>query len=243
MFSPVGNSKSLSQQIEEKITEAIRNGQYLPGQKIPTEKELCEIFKVSRTAVREAIKTLAARGIIVVKKGSGAYVSEVSIQNASESLNMFFELSSNKDLILQTIKTRQLIEPIIASEAAKHRTKKHITLLQKNLEDIKKCDLLDSKTEAELDNAFHKILVSIPQNNILELLLSPIFNLMPKFKESVFAKPTDGDLLKEKEMMIIHHSNILNAIIDQNGNLASQSMKNHLATTHANYIKSQALKK
>jgi len=66
---------------------------------------------------------------------------------------------------------------------------------------------------------------------------------MPKFKESVFAKPTDGDLLKEKEMMIIHHSNILNAIIDQDGSLASKSMKNHLATTHAHYIKSQASKK
>ena len=44
MFSPIGNSKSLSQQIEEEVTVAIRNGQYLPGQKIPTEKELCEIF-------------------------------------------------------------------------------------------------------------------------------------------------------------------------------------------------------
>ncbi|WP_298474297.1 FadR/GntR family transcriptional regulator [uncultured Maribacter sp.] len=238
MFTPIGNSKSLSQQIEEKLTNAIRNGEYNPGEKIPTEKELCEIFQVSRTAVREAIKTMVAKGIIIVKKGSGAYVSEVSIKNASEILNMFFELSSNDDLILQTIKARQFVEPLLASQAAKNRTEKHIELLTINMKSIQDCPLKDYKKEAELDNAFHQILLSITENQILKLLLGPIFNLMPKFKASVFAKPTKGNLQEEKTIMLNHHERIINAIIAQDEEEAAKAMNDHLKITYSNYIKS-----
>ena len=118
MFQPIGSKMTLSAQVEEALTKVIREGRILPGQKIPTESELCEQFKVSRTAVREAIKKLSARGIIEVKKGSGAYVSEISIKNASESLNLFFEMSSDTNLVPQTIQTRQLVEPMLASKAA-----------------------------------------------------------------------------------------------------------------------------
>ncbi|REE00197.1 FadR/GntR family transcriptional regulator [Marinoscillum furvescens] len=236
MFQQLGNKKSLSLQVEESLTEAIRSGKFSPGQKIPTENELCEIFNVSRTAIREAIKKMNARGILDVRKGSGAYVSEISVQNASETLNMFFELSSDKDLVRQTIKTRQLIEPLIAKEAAKVRSDKHIVLLTKNMEAMIRCDLEDKKKEADLDNDFHQILLSTTENSVLQLLISPIFNLMPKFKSSVFAKPNDGDLINEKNIMIKHHENILSAVSNQDSNAAYTAMKEHLETTYHNYL-------
>lgn len=236
MFQQIGNKKSLSLQVEESLTAAIRRGEFAPGQKIPTENELCEIFNVSRTAIREAVKKMSARGILDVRKGSGAYVSEISVQNASETLNMFFELSSDQDLIRQTIKTRQLIEPLIAKEAAKVRSDQHIGLLAKNMEAMILCDLEDKKKEAELDNDFHRILLSTTENSVLELLIAPIFNLMPKFKSSVFAKPNDGDLIKDKKIMIQHHESILVAVTSQDANAAYTAMEDHLNTTYNNYI-------
>ncbi|WP_339706617.1 FadR/GntR family transcriptional regulator [uncultured Kriegella sp.] len=238
MFSKLGQRKSLTEQVEEELTKAIRSGKYLTGQKIPTESELCEIFNVSRTAVREAVKKMSARGIIEVRKGSGAYVSEVSVQNASEILNMFFELSSNKDLILQTIDARQIVEPILAARAAKNRSDHHIDLLKKNMENMRSCALDATKREAELDNDFHNKLLSITGNEVLELLLGPIFSLMPKFKASVFAKPTSGNLLKAKNSMLEHHENILRAIVLKDEVGASEAMKNHLLETRANYVQS-----
>jgi GntR family transcriptional repressor for pyruvate dehydrogenase complex len=56
MFTPLGQTKSITQQIEFELTKAIRTGKYLPGNKLPTENELCQIFNVSRTSVREAVK-------------------------------------------------------------------------------------------------------------------------------------------------------------------------------------------
>ncbi|SDM87887.1 FadR/GntR family transcriptional regulator [Kriegella aquimaris] len=238
MFSKLGQRKSLTEQVEEELTAAIRAGKYLPGQKIPTESELCQIFNVSRTAVREAVKKMSARGIIKVRKGSGAYVSEVSVQNASEILNMFFELSSNEDLVLHTIDARQIIEPMLAARAAKSRTEHHIDLLRKNMKNMRSCALDDKKREAELDNDFHNTLLSITGNEVLELLLGPIFSLMPKFKTSVFAKPTSGNLLEAKNSMLEHHQNILEAIERKDAVTASEAMKNHLLETRANYVRS-----
>ncbi len=237
MFAPVGLGRSLTQQVEFELTEAIRTGKYLPGNKIPTENELCQMFNVSRTSIREAVKKMSALGIVDVKRGSGVYVSEISIKNASGILNMFFELSSDVDVILQTINTRLILEPALAAQAASYRNEEHLALLKNNMIAMRNCNLNDKKKEAELDNDFHRILLSITNNEVLELLLSPIFNLMPKFKTIVYAKPTDGNLLKDKQIMLGHHENILQAIIDQDEKKASEAMRVHIIETQVNYTK------
>ncbi len=238
MFSQVGRKKSITQQVEEQLVEAIRNGTYLPQQKIPTESELCEMFDVSRTTIREAISKLSARGIVNVKRGSGVYVSEMSIQNASELLNIFFQLSSDEDIILQTINTRLLIEPMIAAQAALLRTEEHMEVLRMNMIDMGKCGLGDMKKETELDNYFHRTLLSITNNKILELLLSPIFNLMPRYREVVFAKHVGSDYQADKDIMLRHHQNILDAIEAQDEKSAAQCMSDHIRETLKNYNKS-----
>jgi len=238
MFTPLKHNKSLTQQVEFELTEAIRTGKYLPGNKIPTEHELCKTFNVSRTAIREAVKKMNAKGIVDVKQGSGVYVSEMNITNASEILNMFFELSSDKDLIMQTINTRLIIEPALATQAAKYRNENHLIILKNNMIAMRKCDLNDKKREAELDNDFHRTLLSITNNKVLDLLLSPIFNLMPKFKTIVYAKPSVGNIQNDKEIMLEHHENVLQAIIEQNEKKAAEAMRVHILETKNNYSKS-----
>lgn len=239
MFAPLGQKKSVTQQVEFQLTEAIRAGKYLPGAKIPTENELCQMFDVSRTSVREAVKKMSALGIVDVKRGSGVYVQEISIKSASETLNMFFELSSNQDVILQTIDTRLLIEPMLAAEAAKNCNEEQLELLKMNMISMRNCDLLDKQREVELDNDFHRTLLSISDNKVLELLLSPIFNLMPKFKTIVYAKVTDGNILKDKEIMLNHHDNILQSIIEKDESKAYQAMQAHIIETQTNYAKTK----
>lgn len=173
---------------------------------------------------------------MVVKKGSGAFVSEVSVQNASEMLNMFFELSSDKDLMLQTIEARRILEPRIAAEAAIKRTEEDIQLLEKNMDAMRACPLEDKQFEAELDNDYHRILLSIADNKVLELLLSPVFSLMPKFKMNVFAKPASGNLEAEKAIMLQHHQEILEAVIRQDPYGAQEAMEKHLHDTRKNYL-------
>ena len=96
------------------------------GQKLLTENELCEIYSTSRTSVREALNRLKARGLIEIKKGSGAYVTELNSQSAMDLLNLYFEMSNDEDLVYNTIKTRQFFEPEITAQAALNRTSGNI---------------------------------------------------------------------------------------------------------------------
>lgn len=238
MFEKIQDRKPLSQHIEEEISREIRDGKFPPGKKLPTEQEMCGIFNVSRTAVREAIKRLNARGIVDVRKGSGVYVTEISMQSAAELLGMFYELSTDQDLVLETIDARAAIEPGLASYAARVRTLDHIRILEQNLEQTRKCNLEDKVMEADLDNRFHATILSIAKNRVLELMLSPIFDLIPKVKMDVYAKPLAGDLQKEKEILLEYHQGILSAIIDQDASRAERIMRQHLAETRSNYLKS-----
>ena len=107
VFSKIGSGLTLSQKIERRIEEAIRQKKLLPGSKLPTEKELCAQFAVSRTALREALRRLSARGLIDIRKGSGMYISELKIEDAINSLHLFYDLRFNSDLILQRLECRR----------------------------------------------------------------------------------------------------------------------------------------
>jgi len=235
LFKPIIKPESLSAHVEAELTSAIRNGKYRPLEKIPTEHELGALFQVSRTVIREAIRGLHAKGIVTVKKGSGVFVSEISIQNASEALNLFFGLSSDGDLMRHAIEFRIMIEPTIAGKSAKVRSEQHIARLQENLEELYRCPLDDKTKEAELDSAFHKILLESVNNPVLELLLDPIFNLVPKFKHEVFAKTIAGNIVEEKEKMLHYHHKITEAIVERQVVNAETLMREHLKVTLENY--------
>lgn len=238
MFTPIAKRDSLSAHVGAELTKAIRQGKYQPSEKIPTEHELCSIFNVSRTVVREAITGLNAKGIVDIRKGSGVYVSEMSIKNASESLNLFFGLSSDQDLMLNAIDTRAMMEPMIAAKSAVVRTNDHIIKLNENMERLHNCPLEDKIKEAELDNQFHRILLDCIENPVLKLLMNPIYNLMPQFKFDVFAKIIAENMAQEKEKMLYYHKMIADAIIEKDASKAESSMREHLKVTSENYIKS-----
>ena len=68
-------------QLEQIIKSKILRGEFSPGDKIPTEKELCEIYKVSTITVRQAISNLVKDGFIVKKQGKGTFISKNETKN------------------------------------------------------------------------------------------------------------------------------------------------------------------
>ena len=97
LFKKIGSSKTLSQEIVENIEKHIVSKNLIAGQKLPTEKEMCEMFGVSRTALREALQMLSARELISIKKGSGIYVNELSTRMATKSMRFFLEMNFIKE--------------------------------------------------------------------------------------------------------------------------------------------------
>ncbi len=207
IFTKIGTTQTLSQKIERKIEEAIRQKKLLPGNKLPSEKELCGLFAVSRTALREALRRLSARGLVEIRKGSGMYVSELKIEDAIKSLNLYYDLSFDSNLISQIIEVRRIFEPEIARLAARNRSESDLKVLKANVKDLEKCDPDNTQEEVDTINRFHMNLAKATGNPIIIISLEPIYSLLPRMRNFVYAN-VEG----EKEASLEAQRNILQAL-------------------------------
>ncbi|SMO42012.1 GntR family transcriptional regulator, transcriptional repressor for pyruvate dehydrogenase complex [Saccharicrinis carchari] len=208
IFQKIGTSQTLSQKIERKIEEAIRSRKLVSGTKLPSEKELCASFAVSRTALREALRRLSARGLVEIKKGSGMYVSEIKIEDAIESLNLYYDLRFDSSLIRQIIEVRRLFEPEISKLAARNRTEDDLLLLQECLKELIACDPDNTQLEVDLINRFHMNISKATGNPIVILSMEPIYSLLPRMRNMIYA-----NIEGEKEYTLRLQKEIFNAIV------------------------------
>ena len=100
--------KSVVEQIVENITNAIINGELKPGDKIPTENELCASMGVGRNSVREAIKILVAYGVLVIKRAEGTFVKQD--YDKKMLFPVLYGIILQKDSAKQLIEMRKIID-------------------------------------------------------------------------------------------------------------------------------------
>jgi GntR family transcriptional repressor for pyruvate dehydrogenase complex len=229
IFSPLENRELLSKIVASKIEEAIRSKKYLVGDKLSSEIELCNQFGVSRTAVREALRTLSAKGLISVLKGKGIFVRESSSEIVTDHMQLYLQLNVAHDYVIDIVRARQMIEPSLAAFAALNHSNEDKSRLHQDIEDLKKCDGGFVQL-AKLDMRFHLDIAKASQNSIMPLILDPIHKLIPEIKSSVYATNKDA-----KESAVIWHQKILDEIIRKDADGARRAMVQHLniAEEHA----------
>jgi len=232
IFQDLGNKQTLSQKIERTIEAAIREKKLTVGTKLPSEHEMCKSFGVSRTALREALRRLSARGLILIQKGSGIYVSEIKIEDAIDSLNLYYDLKFDNKLIDQIIEVRRLFEPEIARLAASNRTQENLDELENNLIEFEKCNPDNTQEEADLDNKFHLFITKSTSNPIVQITMEPIYSLLPRMRNFIYA-----NIEGEKPHTVQFHKDVLKAISEQDGQQAYIVMSKHLERTQEIYLK------
>ena len=223
LFEKIGHDLTLSKQVEQKIETVIREKKILTGEKLPTENELCTLFGVSRTALREALRMLAARGLITIRKGSGIYVNDYTAKHVTKPMSIYLELNFNKAYVLHLMEVRQILEPDIARMAAANRTTEDISNLKKLMEKFIKCRSDDFQREGNLDKEFHLLLANASGNPIIPVMVQPIFELMPKIRTLVYAHVDHA-----KSTAVELHERILQNVEDQNEAGAFNAMTEHL---------------
>ena len=186
IFQNIGSKLTLSQRIERTLENAIREKKLVPGDKLPTEREMCESFGVSRTALREALRRLNARGLISILKGSGMYVTELNIEDAIKTLNLYYDLKFDRDLLSQIIEVRWFFEPEIARLAALKRSDENLADWKENMVEFENCDPDNTQKEADLDNKFHLTITKSTSNPIMQVTMEPIYSLLPRMRNFIF---------------------------------------------------------
>jgi GntR family transcriptional repressor for pyruvate dehydrogenase complex len=228
MFLPVETREPISELIALQIEEAILTRVYLPGSKLPSESELCKQFNVSRTSVREALRTLHAQGLIKITKGIGIFVNDANSKSVVDPLTKYLKLKLDRNYVLDLIHARQIIEPGVAYYASKNRSKEDLKQLDLVLDDLDKCngDFIDL---AKLDMTFHLNLAKASKNSVIPLILDPIQRLIPELS-SVYATVSNAKEIAQK-----WHRKIFEAVADKSGEKARRAMIQHLkiAEEHA----------
>lgn len=224
LFRKIGKSTTLSQEILEEIEKLIRDKKILPGEKLPTEKEMCEMFGVSRTALREALQKLSAKGLVNIKKGSGAYVEDYDIKHVIKPMNLYHELNLDREYMIYLVEIRQMIEPEVARSAAIHRTNDDLEKLEESIKSLEQCNKENCYQEGKIDRKFHLVLANACKNPIIPMIVDPIFQLMPKMRTLVYA-----NINTAKSEAVDYHKKIYNKIREKDGEGAYLVMKDHLA--------------
>lgn len=124
-------NKSVVERITDQITNAIINGELKPGDKIPTEVELCESFGVGRNSVREAIKILEAYGVLEIKRADGTYIRQE--YDDKMLYPILYGIILQKDSKEQIVELRKVIDVGIFQEAIKRMTEEDFKQLEEEL--------------------------------------------------------------------------------------------------------------
>src|ERR1700681_3176994 len=117
--------EEVAQQIERLILRKLR-----PGDKLPSERELAEMLRVSRSSIRDAIRGLELRGLVEPRQGAGTIVLETS----AEVINPFGNaLKRRKELVSELLDFRKMLEPPLAARAATHASADEISEMEEIL--------------------------------------------------------------------------------------------------------------
>src|SRR5450759_3752812 len=107
----------LYEQIVQQVEDSILKGQLKPGDQLPAERDLAQRFGVSRTAVREAVKTLREKGLVEAYSGRGTFITDGTSQAARQSFDLMVKIGQQEGSP-HLAELRLILEPGIAALAA-----------------------------------------------------------------------------------------------------------------------------
>lgn len=176
MFAPV-TKQTLVESIIHTLLEMIAKGELKPGHALPSERELASMLGVSRTSVREALKALAFNDIVVIKPGSGTYLTDKLVHSNSpffsDASQVFTRYQADYKQIIESRRVLEVELTVLASQRIRQPGLDH---LHESLSHMK--ELLDQEMYASFtieDLSFHNTIVLNCQNDYLYKAYNQLF--------------------------------------------------------------------
>jgi len=190
------------------------------GDRLPAERELAERFGVSRTVVREAVRTVASKGLLEVRAGSGTIVRKPSSDTVAASMALV--LSMNGQVTpAKVVEVRRILEVEIAGLAAERRSEEDLQRLESIL--FTAAERLDDPgTFIETDVAFHGAMAQATQNDLFGILLASIANIMTEVR--IVGLAVEGTPARA----LRYHRDIYRAVERADRELARKAMDLHM---------------
>lgn len=220
-------SVKLADQLHDQLLDWIISGILKEGDKIPSENELCQSFKVSRPIVREAILKLQAEDLVMTKKGVGTFVLHSPLKDLSR-------FASTQDIsnIFESHEVRIALEAEAAALAAVRRSSDQLLVI-KNAQLAMRKDFEESNLSIQADYEFH-IGIALATNNTIFVKLLEDLHIGLR-KTMAVAQELSRESVKNKispnrnNEVLEEHQRIIDAIEIQDQEAARFAMRYHIS--------------
>jgi GntR family transcriptional regulator, transcriptional repressor for pyruvate dehydrogenase complex len=217
-LEPVRRTKVYAE-VASQIHRLIAAGRLEPGDRLPPERELAEMFGVSRTSVRDAIRVLEMRGLVEPRHGEGTLVKQIPIDAIISPLAD--ALAASKDLTADLFDMRRMLEPPLARVAALRATdddiRAMVEILGRQAERVRAGGIA-----IEEDNAFHYRIATAAKNQVVLRVIDVVMDLLRESR----ARSLQGAGRAEKSLA--GHRRILSAVCDRKPDEAAEAMRLHI---------------
>ena len=226
LFGVLARESTLAERVTEQIKSIIVSGQLQPGDRMPPERELARQFVVSRTVVREAVRSLMAQGLVDVYAGSGSIVRNPTVGAVAESMALFLQVGRQDFDFRKIQEVRRLLEVEIAGLAALRHTQDDLDALGAVLAETAH---VGDERDAWLKNdmAFHALLAKATKNELFSLLLDSIADIMISVRRLGF------DIPHASARTMKYHGAILEQVQVGDAEGARAAMADHLDEAEA----------
>jgi GntR family transcriptional regulator, transcriptional repressor for pyruvate dehydrogenase complex len=221
-FQPI-KPKKVSLQIADQIRSSILSGEFTPGDKLPPERELAEMFSVSRPSVREALNILSASGLVMSYHGGGTVVLSLVDTSVGNFLSELIRVEQER--ALDVIEVRKGMESWTVYYAAERALPEDVQRLEEIVLGMER-NLNDQSPSEDLDANFHIIIARATHNIVWLHLMQSLFDAMKEFQKSVWRAVY---LTREDHhLLYTHHSRIFEAVRAKDAEGAREAMMDHL---------------
>lgn len=214
---------SVAEQVARNLLGLIRSRSVLPGQQLPTERELAATLEVSRPSVREALRGLQILGVVKTRQGGGVFVTALKAAELLQPLQLLISLTEENFEALH--ESRMMIEGSIGrlladkiDDATLARLRKMVTIQSRLTEDPVAFRVSDTQ--------FHRTLGAATANPFLERISEALFVLGMEYRRIEFETP---DVLARS---VKDHRAIVAALATRDGAKAEAAMVRHMQTVH-----------
>ncbi len=218
LFSRVQPTR-FSGSVVAQLRSAILSGRLRPGDRLPTERELAEQFGVSRITIRDALRTLEAQGLVVIKVGAGGgpYVNMPDISVLTQSFDAHFQVHGST--FEELAEARIALETMAARLAAERATEEDLKLLEQASQ--APTTVVDGREITSID--FHAALVRATKNGVLWTMFMAIRPIILQAIDSLGGRTPERIAAARK-----WHGELYAAIARGDGEAAEQAMRAHL---------------
>ena len=207
--------------IIERIRDLIRNGELVPGDRLPPERKLAEALGVSRNSLRQAFQALAERKIIESRQGDGTYLL-ASLEAFSQSDAIFDTIHAQSGFIRDILEFRHLMEPQIAALAASRIEPAALDRLKILICDQQRA-LMAGRTDDTFDAEFHRQLAQCSGNLVISQMMTTIASIINETRSTWLQSN------ERRNASVEGHLRIIDALESRDAAVAFKAMQAHIA--------------